>query len=100
MMKMKILSALVLLSMLLGTNMMPFSRLSCYKKVLKDCNCHSIPEGVASFQGIDGNLQDHFWEGKSCEMICYCNFSELLCCPKDIFFGPKISFLIPCNNQL
>ncbi|XP_044875588.1 scrapie-responsive protein 1 [Mauremys mutica] len=100
MMKMKILSALVLLSMLLGTNMIPFSRLSCYKKVLKDHNCHSIPEGVASLRRIDGNLQDHFWEGQSCEMICYCNFSELLCCPKDIFFGPKISFLIPCNNQL
>uniref|UniRef100_A0A8D0L967 Stimulator of chondrosis 1 n=1 Tax=Sphenodon punctatus TaxID=8508 RepID=A0A8D0L967_SPHPU len=79
--KMKILSALVLLSTLLGANFMPSSRLSCYKKMLRDRNCHNIPEGAASLQPIDENLQDHFWEGEDCEMVCYCNFSVLLCCP-------------------
>ncbi|XP_025058192.1 scrapie-responsive protein 1 [Alligator sinensis] len=98
-MKMKILSAFVLLSMLLGANLMPSSRLSCYKKLLKDRNCHNIPDGVANLRQIDGSLQDHFWEGEGCEMICYCNFSELLCCPKGIFFGPKISFVVPCNRE-
>ncbi|XP_006273432.1 scrapie-responsive protein 1 [Alligator mississippiensis] len=98
-MKMKILSAFVLLSMLLGANLMPSSRLSCYKKLLKDRNCHNIPDGVSNLRQIDGSLQDHYWEGKGCEMICYCNFSELLCCPKGIFFGPKISFVVPCNSE-
>ncbi|XP_060634686.1 scrapie-responsive protein 1 [Anolis sagrei] len=96
--KMKILSPLLFLSLVLGTNATPSVRLSCYRKILKDHNCHNIPPGVASLRPIDGHLQDHFWEGKGCEMVCYCNFNELLCCPKDIFFGPKISFVIPCNS--
>ncbi|XP_066488998.1 scrapie-responsive protein 1 [Tiliqua scincoides] len=95
---MKVLPTLLFLSMLLGVNMIPPGYLSCSQKVLKDRNCHRIPEGAASLRPIDGSLQDHFWEGKGCEMVCYCNFNELLCCPKDIFFGPKISFVIPCNN--
>ncbi|XP_074085062.1 scrapie-responsive protein 1 isoform X2 [Macrotis lagotis] len=95
---MKITALLVLLNLLLGGHAMSTSRLSCYRKILKDRNCHNIPEGVSDLKQIDGHLHDHFWDGKGCEMICYCNFSELLCCPKDIFFGPKISFVIPCNN--
>ncbi|XP_069100517.1 scrapie-responsive protein 1 [Pleurodeles waltl] len=96
---MKLPLAVLLLCVLLGAGATPASRLSCYKKILKDRNCHNIPEGVEDLRPMSGNLQDHFWEGKGCEMVCYCNFSELLCCPKDIFFGPKISFVIPCNKQ-
>ncbi|KAM3939319.1 scrapie-responsive protein 1 [Leptodactylus fuscus] len=77
----------------------PAGRLSCYKKILKDRNCHNIPKGVEDLFPLKGNLQDHFWEGAGCEMVCYCNFNELLCCPKEIFFGPKISFVIPCNSH-
>ncbi|XP_006970990.2 scrapie-responsive protein 1 [Peromyscus maniculatus bairdii] len=87
------------LTLLLGTHAMPSSRLSCYRKMLKDRNCHSLPEGRSDLTLIDTNVQHHFWDGKGCEMICYCNFSELLCCPKDVFFGSKISFVIPCNNH-
>ncbi|XP_078533805.1 scrapie-responsive protein 1 [Lissotriton helveticus] len=96
---MKLPLAVLLLCVLLGASATPASRLSCYKKILKDRNCHNIPEGLGDLRPMSGNLQDHFWEGKGCEMVCYCNFSELLCCPKDIFFGPKISFVIPCNSQ-
>ncbi|KFV82161.1 Scrapie-responsive protein 1 [Struthio camelus australis] len=96
---MKTVSALLLLSMLLGTHTVPSPRLSCYKRALRDHNCHSIPEGLANLRQIDQSLQDHFWEGRGCEIICYCNFTELLCCPKDTFFGPKISFVIPCSSQ-
>ncbi|CDQ80070.1 unnamed protein product [Oncorhynchus mykiss] len=39
-----------------------------------------------------------FLGGNKCDMVCYCNFSELLCCPRDVFFGPKISFIIPCKT--
>ncbi|KAE8629896.1 hypothetical protein XENTR_v10000631 [Xenopus tropicalis] len=88
---------IVLLITIVGISATPTSRLSCYKKILRDRNCHNIPEGVDSLTPIHGNLQDHFWEGNGCEMVCYCNFNELFCCPKDIFFGPKISFVIPCN---
>ncbi|KAF6307124.1 stimulator of chondrogenesis 1 [Rhinolophus ferrumequinum] len=98
-MKFIVLAVTVGLTLLLGVQTMPANRLSCYRKILKDRNCHNLPEGVADLTKIDVNAQDHFWDGKGCEMICYCNFSELLCCPKDIFFGPKISFVIPCNNH-
>uniref|UniRef100_A0A8C6RSJ3 Scrapie responsive gene 1 n=2 Tax=Nannospalax galili TaxID=1026970 RepID=A0A8C6RSJ3_NANGA len=87
------------LTVLLGVQAMPSNRLSCYRKMLKDRNCHNLPEGRADLTQIDINIQHHFWDGKGCEMICYCNFSELLCCPKDIFFGPEISFVIPCDNH-
>uniref|UniRef100_A0A8C6GC65 Scrapie-responsive protein 1 n=2 Tax=Mus spicilegus TaxID=10103 RepID=A0A8C6GC65_MUSSI len=87
------------LTLPLETQAMPSSRLSCYRKLLKDRNCHNLPEGRADLKLVDANVQHHFWDGKGCEMICYCNFSELLCCPKDVFFGPKISFVIPCNNH-
>ncbi|XP_030740428.1 scrapie-responsive protein 1 [Echinops telfairi] len=86
------------LTLLLGGQAMPASRLSCYRKILRDGNCHNLPEGVADLTLIDANVQDRFWNGQGCEMTCYCNFRELLCCPKDIFFGPKISFVIPCNK--
>ncbi|XP_028350054.1 scrapie-responsive protein 1 isoform X2 [Physeter macrocephalus] len=98
-MKFIVLAVTVGLTLLLGVQAMPANRLSCYRKILKDRNCHNLPEGVADLTKIDVNVQDHFWDGKGCEMICYCNFSELLCCPKDVFFGPKISFVIPCNNH-
>ncbi|XP_030735084.1 scrapie-responsive protein 1 isoform X1 [Globicephala melas] len=98
-MKFIVLAVTVGLTLLLGVQAMPANRLSCYRKILKDRNCHNLPEGVADLTKIDVNIQDHFWDGKGCEMICYCNFSELLCCPKDVFFGPKISFVIPCNNH-
>ncbi|XP_065764297.1 scrapie-responsive protein 1 isoform X1 [Muntiacus reevesi] len=98
-MKFTVLAVAIGLTLLEGLQAMPANRLSCYRKILKDRNCHSLPEGVADLTKIDVNVQDHFWDGKGCEMICYCNFSELLCCPKDVFFGPKISFVIPCNNH-
>ncbi|KAK6494174.1 scrapie-responsive protein 1-like [Huso huso] len=82
----------------LAIDAIPSSRLSCYKKILKDRNCHNIPNGMEPLRPIEKALQDHFWEGEGCEIVCYCNFSELLCCPRDVFFGPKISFVIPCNS--
>uniref|UniRef100_A0A8C5PGH3 Stimulator of chondrosis 1 n=1 Tax=Leptobrachium leishanense TaxID=445787 RepID=A0A8C5PGH3_9ANUR len=96
---MKIVHAVVLLIAFVTIHASPTGRLSCYKKVLRDRDCHNVPEGVENLRPLDGNLQDHFWDGNRCEMVCYCNFNELLCCPKDIFFGPKISFVIPCNSS-
>ncbi|XP_015131723.1 scrapie-responsive protein 1 isoform X1 [Gallus gallus] len=96
---MKMLLVLLLLSALLGVHTVPSRRPSCYKRILHNHSCHSIPEGMASLRRVDESLQDHFWEGEGCETICYCNFKELLCCPKEIFFGPKISFVIPCNSE-
>ncbi|XP_049337373.1 scrapie-responsive protein 1 [Astyanax mexicanus] len=95
-MKAVLLVAVLLLGLQAG-DAVPSSRWSCYKKVLKDRNCHSIGFGLGSMRPI-GSLENHFWEGNSCDMVCYCNFSELLCCPRDIFFGPKISFVIPCET--
>ncbi|XP_077158593.1 scrapie-responsive protein 1 [Paroedura picta] len=96
---MKSLSILLSLSMFLSANLTPSGHLSCYRKLLRARDCLRISEEMTSLRPIDGSLQDHFWEGKGCEMVCYCNFSELLCCPKNIFFGPKISFMIPCNSS-
>ncbi|XP_043577054.1 scrapie-responsive protein 1-like [Chiloscyllium plagiosum] len=90
---------LMLLSLLLVTQAMPTNRPSCYKKLLQGRSCHNIPEGTEHLRLIDQGLTDHFWAGDDCEIVCYCSFQELLCCPKDIFFGPKISFVIPCNSQ-
>ncbi|XP_055970372.1 scrapie-responsive protein 1 [Sorex fumeus] len=98
-MKFVVFSVTIGLSLLLGHQAMPTNRLSCYRKLLKDGNCHNLPEGVPDLPKTDGNVQNHFWAGMRCEMICYCNFSELLCCPKDVFFGPKISFVIPCSHH-
>ncbi|XP_007523069.1 scrapie-responsive protein 1 [Erinaceus europaeus] len=97
-MKFIVLVFIIEMALLSGIQTLPVNRHSCYRKILKDGNCHNLPEGVPDMTKIDVNVQDHFWDGQGCEMICYCNFSELLCCPKDIFFGPKISFVIPCNN--
>ncbi|NXQ56634.1 SCRG1 protein, partial [Anthoscopus minutus] len=96
---MKMVSLLLLLSSLLGSPAMPSPRPACYKRALKDHSCDTIPESKENLRHIHHGLQDHFWEGKGCEVICYCNLNELLCCPKDIFFGPKVSFVIPCNSQ-
>nr|KAF6402397.1 stimulator of chondrogenesis 1 [Rousettus aegyptiacus] len=98
-MKFIVLAATVGLTLLLGVQTMPTNRLSCYRKTVKDRNCHNLSEGVADLTKIDVNVHEHFWKGKGCEMICYCNFRELFCCPKNTFFGPKISFVIPCNNN-
>ncbi|KAG8453825.1 hypothetical protein GDO86_000449 [Hymenochirus boettgeri] len=72
----------VLLIAILGIRATPTNRLSCYKKILSDRNCHNIPEGLDSLTPLNRNLPDHFWDGTDCEMVCYCNFNELLCCPK------------------
>ncbi|XP_030644166.1 scrapie-responsive protein 1-like [Chanos chanos] len=87
----------ILLSELYTSDGVPSSRWSCYKKVLKERNCHNIANGMDWMRPIE-SLQNHFWEGNNCDIVCYCNFRELLCCPRDVFFGPKISFVIPCNN--
>uniref|UniRef100_A0A8C6IJ98 Scrapie-responsive protein 1 n=1 Tax=Mus spicilegus TaxID=10103 RepID=A0A8C6IJ98_MUSSI len=77
----------------------PPHREATYSYPNRQPQLRSQPTGRADLKLIDTNVQHHFWDGKGCEMICYCNFSELLCCPKDVFFGPKISFVIPCNNH-
>ncbi|NWX90659.1 SCRG1 protein, partial [Nothoprocta pentlandii] len=99
---MKVVSALpllLLLSALAGARAAPAPRLSCSKRALGGHGCHGFPQAAAALRPVHESLQDHFWEGKGCETICYCSPSELLCCPKNIFFGPKISFLIPCNSD-
>ncbi|NXO70755.1 SCRG1 protein, partial [Phainopepla nitens] len=97
---MKLVSVLLLLlSPLLGTPAAPSQRPPCYKRALQEHSCRTLPESEENLRHIHQGLRDHFWEGKGCEVICYCNLKELLCCPKDIFFGPKISFVIPCNSQ-
>ncbi|XP_007894140.1 scrapie-responsive protein 1 [Callorhinchus milii] len=96
---MKLLIVVVLVCSLLAADASPANRLSCYKKLLKDLNCHNIPEGTEHLRPIDEGLDGHFWDGDNCEVVCFCNFRELLCCPKNIFFGPKISFVIPCKIQ-
>ncbi|KAJ8407462.1 hypothetical protein AAFF_G00273190 [Aldrovandia affinis] len=90
--------AAILLVGFLTSYAMPSSRVSCYKKLLKERNCHNVANGIDLMRPID-SLQNHFWEGNKCDMVCYCNFNELLCCPRDVFFGPKISFVIPCRNR-
>ncbi|NWY67919.1 SCRG1 protein, partial [Erithacus rubecula] len=96
---MKMVSVLLLLSTLLDVPAVPSQRPACYKRALKGHSCHSIPGSTDSLRQVQGGLPDHFWEGQGCEVICYCTLNELLCCPKDIFFGTKISFVIPCNRQ-
>ncbi|KAK1791970.1 hypothetical protein P4O66_013202 [Electrophorus voltai] len=71
---------------------------SCSRKVLKDQDCRSIPSKLEKMRPMD-SLQYHYWEGNHCDTICYCNFRELLCCPRNVFFGPKISFVIPCKTS-
>ncbi|MCI4376038.1 hypothetical protein PGIGA_G00183520 [Pangasianodon gigas] len=95
--KMKVLTISVIL--LLGLHMgdaIPSNRGSCYKKIVKDRNCHDI--GLERMRPID-SLQNHYWEGNECDVVCYCNFLELLCCPRTVFFGSKISFVIPCKTS-
>ncbi|XP_069797236.1 scrapie-responsive protein 1-like [Narcine bancroftii] len=96
---MKRLIGLMLLGVLLAAQAVPSNRTSCYKKMLRGRSCHNILQGTDRLRPIDQGLVDHFWDGDRCEVVCYCSFRELLCCPKDIFFGPKISFVIPCNSQ-
>ncbi|XP_041964554.1 scrapie-responsive protein 1-like [Alosa pseudoharengus] len=95
-MKAVLIAALLLLG-LYNSHAVSLNRWSCNKKVLKDKNCHDIASGMGQMRPID-SLQNHFWEGKKCDVVCYCNFRELLCCPRDMFFGPKISFVIPCKD--
>ncbi|XP_074011260.1 scrapie-responsive protein 1 [Numenius arquata] len=96
---MRMVLALVLLSSLLSILAVPSRRPACSRRALGDLRCHSIPQDTQNLRQIQAGLQDHFWAGQGCEEICYCHHNELLCCPKDIFFGPKISFVIPCNGQ-
>ncbi|KAM7143678.1 scrapie-responsive protein 1 [Molossus nigricans] len=96
-MKFTVLALTVGLTLLLGVQTMPANRLSCYRKVIKENKCHSLPEGD-DLTKIEVKAQD-VSEEQDCEMVCYCNFSELLCCPRDAFFGPKISFVIPCKRH-
>ncbi|NXN68394.1 SCRG1 protein, partial [Himantopus himantopus] len=96
---MRMVPALVLLSSLLGIPAAPSRHPACSRRALGDLRCHGIPQGAENLRQIPGGLQDHFWEGQGCEVICYCTREELLCCPKDIFFGSKIAFVIPCNSQ-
>ncbi|XP_072533253.1 scrapie-responsive protein 1-like [Salminus brasiliensis] len=96
-MKALLLVAILLLGLHAG-HAVPSSRWSCYKKVLKDRNCHNVAIGLETMRPI-GSLYNHYWDGNSCDMVCYCNFSELLCCPRDVFFGPTISFVIPCETS-
>ncbi|CAO2612176.1 Scrapie-responsive protein 1 [Lemmus lemmus] len=88
------------LTLLLGAQAMPSSRLSCYRKMLEDRNCHSLPEGTADLTLIRPSVQHHFRHGKGCEMICYCNFSELLCCPKRCLLWPKDLLCDPLRQCL
>ncbi|NXP15012.1 SCRG1 protein, partial [Thinocorus orbignyianus] len=96
---MRMVLALVLLSSFLLVTAIPSQRSSCSRRALGDLHCHSIPQDTQNLRQIQPGLQDHFWAGQGCEEICYCHQGELLCCPKDIFFGPKISFVIPCKGQ-
>ncbi|NXO77490.1 SCRG1 protein, partial [Sitta europaea] len=97
-MKMVSVLLLLLLGTLLGIPAAPSPRPSCHKRALGEHDCHTIPQSK-HLRHVDDGLRDHFWAGEGCEVICYCNVNELLCCPKDIFFGPKISSVIPCNSQ-
>ncbi|XP_066534290.1 scrapie-responsive protein 1-like [Hoplias malabaricus] len=94
---MKVLLLVVILLVLHAVDAVPSNRWSCYKKFLKDRNCHNIDSGSERMRPID-SLQNHFWEGNSCDSVCFCNFKALLCCPRNVFFGPKISFVIPCET--
>ncbi|XP_054059924.1 scrapie-responsive protein 1 [Rissa tridactyla] len=94
---MRMVPALVLLSSLLSVPAVPSRRPACSRRALGDLRCHDIPQ--ENLRQIQAGLRDHFWAGQGCEEICYCLQGELLCCPKGIFFGPKISFVIPCNDQ-
>ncbi|XP_058242658.1 scrapie-responsive protein 1-like [Hemibagrus wyckioides] len=93
--KMKVLLIVVVLLLVLDHgDAIPSNRWSCYKKLVKDRNCHDT--GLERMRPID-SLQNHYWEGDECDVVCYCNHLELLCCPRDVFFGSKISFVIPCR---
>ncbi|KAF7710074.1 hypothetical protein C0J45_1271 [Silurus meridionalis] len=77
--KMKVLIITVIL--LLGLDMgqsIPSKRLSCYKKTLRDRKCNDL--GLERMRPID-SLQNHYWEGNDCDIVCYCYPLELLCCP-------------------
>ncbi|NXJ69193.1 SCRG1 protein, partial [Rostratula benghalensis] len=96
---MRMVPALVLLSSLLAVTAIPSQRSACSRRALGGLHCHSLPQDTLSLRQIQPGLQDHFWAGQGCEEICHCHQDELLCCPKDIFFGSKISLVIPCNGQ-
>lgn len=58
-MKFTVLAVAIGLTLLLGVQAMPANRLSCYRKILKDRNCHSLPEEMlADLTKIDVNVQD------------------------------------------
>ncbi|XP_018591284.1 scrapie-responsive protein 1-like isoform X2 [Scleropages formosus] len=98
MMNVSKLSVILLLLGLLACNAIPSNMWSCNKKMLKERDCHSLA-GVGDLSPIE-SLHGHFWGGDRCDTVCYCNFRELLCCPSDVFFGPRVSFVIPCQKGL
>ncbi|KAL4640511.1 scrapie-responsive protein 1 [Arapaima gigas] len=91
-----LLLSVLLLAALLPGDAIPSNLWSCNRKMLKERDCHSVTGG-AELRAIE-SLHGHFWEGNKCDTVCYCNFRELLCCPSDVFLGPQISFVIPCQT--
>ncbi|NXU51288.1 SCRG1 protein, partial [Turnix velox] len=87
---MKTLMVLVLLSSLLCALAAPI----CSRRALGNLSCPQENQ-----RQIQAGLKDHFWAGQGCKEICYCHQRELLCCPKDVFFGYKIASVIPCDQQ-
>lgn len=79
--KMKVLLIVVVLLLVLhhACDAIPTNRWSCYKKLVKDRNCRDT--GLERMRPID-SLENHYWEGNECDVVCYCNHLELLCCPR------------------
>ncbi|XP_046733550.1 scrapie-responsive protein 1-like isoform X3 [Silurus meridionalis] len=94
-MKVLIITVILLLGLDMGQSI-PSKRLSCYKKTLRDRKCNDL--GLERMRPID-SLQNHYWEGNDCDIVCYCYPLELLCCPRAVFFGSKISVVIPCETS-
>lgn len=78
--RMKVMVIVVVLLLGLHTGAaIPSNRWSCYKKTVRDRNCHEI--GPGRMRPID-SLQNHYWEDDECDVVCYCNLFEMLCCPR------------------
>ncbi|KAF2978612.1 hypothetical protein EK904_010604 [Melospiza melodia maxima] len=84
---------LLVLSWVPGAPAVPAQRRSCHKRLLREHSCHSVPAGTDSLRHVHHALPHHFWEGKGCQVICYCNLNELLCCPKNRFQPVKMGMI-------